>query len=320
MKSFDKIFTLLLLVLCSIQMYGQTCSDTEIVGIVGLNTSNATIGWEANPDAVSYNITIERNNNVEVNYQVVPLSPVYVDYDYIISPNAFGPNDYLVIDLITTCANGFTSTAHIEGFIGSLVTVEEVYAGKDANNVLEEDCNLVKEHWVKPGTRFFREINKNTFGNTGEGPTKDNISNYRWIKPWNTNEEGREQLRECWLAQDFTNCLTPVYNYLWQSAKSPNICTQVGEGFRLSLLESSISPNPISKSATLNFSLETKNQISIALYDIQGKMVESFVNNEKFEAGPHFIQIERGNLATGLYHLKISSNEINEMIKVIITK
>jgi uncharacterized delta-60 repeat protein len=53
-----------------------------------------------------------------------------------------------------------------------------------------------------------------------------------------------------------------------------------------------IYPNPVGEQCTLQFTLTEKSALSIVLYDIQGKPIRSFHNNEVFEAGEHSLQLD----------------------------
>lgn len=79
-----------------------------------------------------------------------------------------------------------------------------------------------------------------------------------------------------------------------------------------------IYPNPISQAAILEYELKAEEQISIRLLDMQGKLIKTFVNNQKQEAGKHqqAINLPEG-LASGSYLLLISSPGGQMSIKII---
>lgn len=89
----------------------------------------------------------------------------------------------------------------------------------------------------------------------------------------------------------------------------------------LSSLNSSILiyPNPITESATLKYTLQTPETISIHLFDVQGKLLKTFIENEKQDAGEHQQEISFPDpLPSGVYFLKISgANGGNVSVKVI---
>jgi len=321
---------MLLLIACSIQLNAQTCPSTQFVGLVELNTSDAIIRWETNLNAQSYHITIERNSNIEVNNELVPImGGNVIDYNYIISPNAFASSDYLDIEVVTTCFNGSTSSFSISGFIGSIVTVEEVYSGKDANDIADEVCPHIKYHWVddsKPYDSLGHDINANTnfYGGSlanPEGEVRRSISDYLWIKQWKFPLHPHiDKLEDCWKNKRFTLCTNPAYG-LFRLARKPKVCDEYnGNSNRLYLLDSKISPNPINQNAIITFDLPNEDFVNIALYDLQGKQVQTIVETKAFSEGLHAIQFDRGSLATGLYQIMITTTDNIEMLKVVISE
>ncbi len=80
-----------------------------------------------------------------------------------------------------------------------------------------------------------------------------------------------------------------------------------------------IYPNPITESATLKYTLPTPETISIHLLDVQGKLLKTFIENEKQDASEHQQEISFPDpLPSGVYFLKISgANGGNVSVKVI---
>jgi len=83
-------------------------------------------------------------------------------------------------------------------------------------------------------------------------------------------------------------------------------------------------PNPFNDSATLNFSLGVSKNISISLYDLNGRLIKEMINNYKIE-GKHSIKIEMTSpsgkgLATGIYFLQISTNTTSKTQKLVYLK
>ena len=65
-------------------------------------------------------------------------------------------------------------------------------------------------------------------------------------------------------------------------------------------------PNPIAEQFTLQFGLTQKEQVSILLFDMNGKRVESFVHNQFFEQGDHNITLNAaGHIPAGNYVLSL---------------
>ncbi|MBC7776148.1 MAG: T9SS type A sorting domain-containing protein [Phycisphaerae bacterium] len=65
-------------------------------------------------------------------------------------------------------------------------------------------------------------------------------------------------------------------------------------------------PNPIAEQFTLKFGLTQKEQVGIHLFDMNGKQVQSFVQNQSFEQGEHEINLFcADHLAAGNYALSL---------------
>ncbi|MBC7776913.1 MAG: T9SS type A sorting domain-containing protein [Phycisphaerae bacterium] len=65
-------------------------------------------------------------------------------------------------------------------------------------------------------------------------------------------------------------------------------------------------PNPIAERFNLKFGLTQKEQVSIRLFDMNGKEVQSFVQTQSFEAGEHEINLFcADHLSTGNYVLTV---------------
>jgi len=78
-----------------------------------------------------------------------------------------------------------------------------------------------------------------------------------------------------------------------------------------------IFPNPANDDATINFTLQKSDHVSLVLYDITGKEVES-ITDSFFEKGKHILEIQLNNLLSGNYYLKFqtTSSVQTKMINV----
>lgn len=83
-------------------------------------------------------------------------------------------------------------------------------------------------------------------------------------------------------------------------------------------LVSEISPNPIVSSAILKYELEAPTNVSINLYNIQGKIVANFYEGHQ-NSGSHELQINRNNFESGLYLLAVNTEEKSWVQKIIIS-
>jgi hypothetical protein len=78
-------------------------------------------------------------------------------------------------------------------------------------------------------------------------------------------------------------------------------------------------PNPISQSATIEFTLSKHTNVNLQIVDDCGRLVETLVN-EPMEQGKHSIHFDRKNLASGLYYYSLTADNRRKTNKLIITK
>ncbi len=78
-------------------------------------------------------------------------------------------------------------------------------------------------------------------------------------------------------------------------------------------------PNPFNPTTTISYELNELSDISINIYDLNGKIVESLFNGYKNE-GTHSIVWEANNLSSGTYLLVINSNNIFSTQKLMLIK
>jgi len=67
-----------------------------------------------------------------------------------------------------------------------------------------------------------------------------------------------------------------------------------------------VSPNPVTSSATIEFSLIEDGEASLTLYDLNGRVVE-VITRELFSEGQHTMQWTPGGISSGCYLLRLSS-------------
>lgn len=79
-----------------------------------------------------------------------------------------------------------------------------------------------------------------------------------------------------------------------------------------------IYPNPIAEHATLEYTLQNAELISVHLFDMQGKMVQTFIERQHQAAGEHQQAIDlREDLPAGSYLLAISSAKGRLTVQVV---
>jgi hypothetical protein len=77
-----------------------------------------------------------------------------------------------------------------------------------------------------------------------------------------------------------------------------------------------IYPNPVRNNAQIFFTLPDPSTITIQLYDMKGSTA-IVVSDEYYDSGSHAIPLETSDLATGIYHLKLISNDQSITTKIV---
>ena len=80
----------------------------------------------------------------------------------------------------------------------------------------------------------------------------------------------------------------------------------------------SIYPNPIETAAIFEFTLMNSENITIELYDVQGKLAQTIATNKQMASGNHNLPIELNhNLTSGNYFLKLTTANGSQSIQII---
>jgi hypothetical protein len=67
------------------------------------------------------------------------------------------------------------------------------------------------------------------------------------------------------------------------------------------------SPNPVSLHTTISYTLAETGRVSLTVYDISGKLVETLVNGETQMEGNHSILWDAGEMCPGIYFYRITT-------------
>ena len=68
-------------------------------------------------------------------------------------------------------------------------------------------------------------------------------------------------------------------------------------------------PNPFNPATTIRFSVETQEIISLHIYDISGKLVETLFVDAQFNNGNHAVQWNGNDVSSGIYFAILKNSE-----------
>lgn len=79
-------------------------------------------------------------------------------------------------------------------------------------------------------------------------------------------------------------------------------------------------PNPFNPNTKIEYELQLPNRVSIKVFDIQGKEIETFINRKQNE-GKHYIEFDGSGLASGVYFYSfIIKNTVVDTKKMILIR
>ena len=78
-------------------------------------------------------------------------------------------------------------------------------------------------------------------------------------------------------------------------------------------------PNPFNPSITINFELSEKNYTNISVYNLLGERIDKLVS-DNFNAGYHSINWDAGNIASGVYIVKVIAGSNIASQKIMLLK
>jgi hypothetical protein len=78
-------------------------------------------------------------------------------------------------------------------------------------------------------------------------------------------------------------------------------------------------PNPFNPTTTISYQLPKSSFVKLAIYDINGRLVEILVNDQK-NAGYYSINWNAVNISSGIYIYKIEADEFRNVKKCLIVK
>lgn len=79
-----------------------------------------------------------------------------------------------------------------------------------------------------------------------------------------------------------------------------------------------ISPNPATNSTTISFSFSQSKNVSIKIFDVNGRLIKTLADNV-FEEGEHSVEWNAEDVKTGIYFLQIQTNDFMKTEKVIVS-
>ena len=78
-------------------------------------------------------------------------------------------------------------------------------------------------------------------------------------------------------------------------------------------------PNPFNPTTTISYQLKNGSMVSVKVFDLLGREVAELVNEQQ-ATGPHSVQFNAGNLASGMYLLRLNAGTFSDIKKMALIK
>lgn len=87
----------------------------------------------------------------------------------------------------------------------------------------------------------------------------------------------------------------------------------------------SVYPNPFNPTVTISFELDRRREISVAVYDVEGRLIRVLLHGSAGNPGPHRVTWDATDdagkrVASGVYFIEVQSHAWRDSRKVILTK
>ena len=79
-------------------------------------------------------------------------------------------------------------------------------------------------------------------------------------------------------------------------------------------------PNPFNPSTTIRFALPQTSNVTLKVYNLNGKEVATLINNTTVQAGTNEYRFDASNLASGIYFYKLTAGKFTDTKKMILIK
>ncbi|MBN8568376.1 MAG: T9SS type A sorting domain-containing protein [Ignavibacteria bacterium] len=79
-------------------------------------------------------------------------------------------------------------------------------------------------------------------------------------------------------------------------------------------------PNPFNPVTKINFELPFNTNVTLAVFDVTGRMINELISGKLYTAGYHTIEFNGQNLSSGVYFYKLTTNENNSIRKMVLVK
>jgi hypothetical protein len=182
------------------------------------------------------------------------------------------------------------------------------YDGRSGNNALD-----YYEVWKKgSGSYSLKDTTSNTYyEDTSEDATAPGVKTYVYYKIRAVELDDDESL--------FGNEVrTAVYNPK-QETKSDQFSEESINGKPSVYALKQNCPNPFNPTTTISFDLPEGSIVQLQIFDVQGKLISTLVN-ERIDEGNHLVSFNSEGLPSGVYFYRLSAKNFTDIKRMLLLK
>jgi endo-1,4-beta-xylanase len=240
-------------------------------------------------------------------------------------------NDYGIIN-----DNGATSSyLYIINLLNSRGLIDGIGVQCHRFEIETADTNTLKTNLAKLGATglpvYISEMDLGNIGNTGTPDDNQQLQLYQKYFPifWNNPAvkgitlwgyvQGEMWQSTCYLVNS-DGTWRPAMTWLAQYVKANPLginenVSNVPSNFKL---EQNY-PNPFNPSTNIRYSLAKPSKVTLKVYDILGREVQTLVNKEQ-AAGQYTVTFYANNLSSGVYFYRLQAGSFTEIKKLMLLK
>ncbi|RPI17864.1 MAG: T9SS C-terminal target domain-containing protein [Ignavibacteriae bacterium] len=180
-----------------------------------------------------------------------------------------------------------------------------------------------------PGSQTW--VHKWVVRNMVNGALGEDLSTGTWTANTLKSKSWTTTLDNAWSAE---NCRVALFVYLSGSSLTSGspvqqtfkdyIIAPTGVGNKNeTATEFSLSqnyPNPFNPTTNVHFTLPKESNVSLKIFDISGREVASYVNNEMLKAGTYNVEVDASGWSSGIYFYTLQTNDFTATKKMMLVK
>jgi len=115
----------------------------------------------------------------------------------------------------------------------------------------------------------------------------------------------------------------PTWDFTKATPGTPNIFTSIDSDFESKPVKTAISnvyPNPFNPSTTISFILGKNTSVQLDVFDVMGRKVQNLISNSSYSAGNYSAKWDARSVASGIYIVRLQTEETVQFQKITLIK